>query len=122
MSRELKVLEEKIGYRFENFQLLKQAMIHSSYANERHLSKHECNERLEFLGDAVLELVCSEFLFFEHAQMPEGEPLRSRLQRPAEALLPREPRKGATDPAPEKITEATESTLWNRGILCGRSP
>ncbi len=87
MSRELKVLEEKIGYRFENFQLLKQAMIHSSYANERHLSKHECNERLEFLGDAVLELVCSEFLFFEHAQMPEGELTKTRASMVCEPAL-----------------------------------
>ncbi len=38
-------------------------MIHSSYANEKHLKKYECNERLEFLGDAVLELVSSDFYF-----------------------------------------------------------
>ena len=37
------------------------------------MKKHECNERLEFLGDAVLEVVSSEFLFFEHQTMPEGE-------------------------------------------------
>ncbi len=87
MSRELKILEEKIGYRFDNFHLLKQAMIHSSYANERHLSKHECNERLEFLGDAVLELVCSEFLFFEHEQMPEGELTKTRASMVCEPAL-----------------------------------
>ena len=87
MSRELKILEEKIGYRFDNFHLLKQAMIHSSYANERHLSKHECNERLEFLGDAVLELVCSEFLFFEHEQMPEGELTKTRASMVCEPTL-----------------------------------
>ncbi len=51
---------------FEDFALLKKAMIHSSYVNEKHLPKYECNERLEFLGDAVLELVSSEFLFLEH--------------------------------------------------------
>ncbi len=39
--------------------------MHSSYANEKHLEKYHCNERLEFLGDAVLELVSSEFLFLE---------------------------------------------------------
>jgi len=87
MSRELKVLEEKIGYRFKNSELLKQAMIHSSYANEKHLSKHECNERLEFLGDAVLELVCSEFLFFEHEQMPEGELTKTRASMVCEPAL-----------------------------------
>ena len=63
MSQDLKVLEEKIGYTFTDFNLLRQAMIHSSYANEKHLPKYKCNERLEFLGDAVLELVSSEFLF-----------------------------------------------------------
>ena len=57
MSKELKELEEKIGYKFKDFNLFKTAMIHSSYANEKHLPKYECNERLEFLGDAVLELV-----------------------------------------------------------------
>ena len=42
--------------------MLKNAMTHSSYVNEKHLPKYECNERLEFLGDAVLEIVSSEFL------------------------------------------------------------
>ncbi|GFI42812.1 ribonuclease 3 [Lachnospiraceae bacterium] len=87
MGQELKVLESKIGYRFHNFELLRQAMIHSSYANEKHLSKHECNERLEFLGDAVLELVCSEFLFFEHEQMPEGELTKTRASMVCEPAL-----------------------------------
>ncbi|MCI8665672.1 MAG: ribonuclease III [Dorea sp.] len=87
MGQELKVLESKIGYSFHNFELLRQAMIHSSYANEKHLSKHECNERLEFLGDAVLELVCSEFLFFEHEQMPEGELTKTRASMVCEPAL-----------------------------------
>ena len=87
MNQELKVLEGKIGYRFKDFELLRQAMIHSSYANEKHLSKHECNERLEFLGDAVLELVCSEFLFFEHEQMPEGELTKTRASMVCEPAL-----------------------------------
>ena len=59
----LKVLEERIGYTFKNPALLCQAMTHSSYANEKQLEKFESNERLEFLGDAVLELVTSEFLY-----------------------------------------------------------
>lgn len=87
MNQELKILESKIGYRFKDFELLRQAMIHSSYANEKHLSKHECNERLEFLGDAVLELVCSEFLFFEHEQMPEGELTKTRASMVCEPAL-----------------------------------
>ena len=71
MKRNLKELEHRIGYTFQDFALLKKAMSHSSYVNEEHLPKYECNERLEFLGDAVLELVSSEFLFFEHPTTPE---------------------------------------------------
>ena len=52
MERDLKKLEEIIGYTFENKRLLSQAMTHSSYANEKKLGKAGCNERLEFLGDA----------------------------------------------------------------------
>lgn len=48
MNQELKELEKKIGYTFKDLQLLKKAMLHSSYANEKHLPKYECNERLEF--------------------------------------------------------------------------
>lgn len=87
MSQELKVLEEKIGYTFNNFSLLKQAMIHSSYANEKHLPKYECNERLEFLGDAVLELVASEFLVYENRKMPEGELTKTRASIVCEPAL-----------------------------------
>lgn len=87
MNRNLKQLEEKIGYHFQNFDLLHHAMIHSSYANERHLKKSECNERLEFLGDAVLELVSSEYLFFEDMEMPEGELTKTRASMVCEPAL-----------------------------------
>ena len=87
MSRDLKVLEEKIDYRFRDFDLLKQAMIHSSYANEKRLPKYGCNERLEFLGDAVLELVSSEFFFYEHQKMPEGELTKTRASLVCESAL-----------------------------------
>ena len=65
MRKKLGLLEERIGYHFDEFHLLKNAMTHSSYANEKHLPKSECNERLEFLGDAVLEIVSSDFLFHD---------------------------------------------------------
>ena len=65
MDKKLKMLEEIIGYTFKNEHLLPHALTHSSYANERHWDKKRCNERLEFLGDAVLEVVSSEFLFHE---------------------------------------------------------
>lgn len=87
MEKDLKELESKIGYDFHDFQLLKKAMVHSSYANEKHLHKYECNERLEFLGDAVLELVSSEFLFSEHDKMPEGELTKTRASMVCEPSL-----------------------------------
>ena len=59
----LKELQGKIGYQFKQEGLLRQAVTHSSFANEKHLKKHSDNERLEFLGDAVLEIVSSEFLY-----------------------------------------------------------
>ena len=73
MDDKLKELEQKIGYTFRDSDLLKTAMMHSSYTNEQHMPKHRCNERLEFLGDAVLELVSSEFLFRRSPKMPEGK-------------------------------------------------
>lgn len=85
--KELKELQEKIEYRFQDSQILRQAMIHSSYANENHLQKYECNERLEFLGDAVLELVSSEFLFQENKKMPEGELTKTRASMVCEQAL-----------------------------------
>ena len=57
MEMKLKELQNTIGYSFKNERLLAHALTHSSYANEKHWDKTKCNERLEFLGDAVLELV-----------------------------------------------------------------
>lgn len=61
--------------------------MHSSYVNEKHLPKYECNERLEFLGDAVLEVISSEFLFYEHETMPEGELTKTRASMVCEQSL-----------------------------------
>lgn len=74
-------LENKIGYVFENKALLKQALTHSSYANEQKIRKNGDYERLEFLGDAVLELISSEFLYKQYPDMTEGKltKLRSSL-------------------------------------------
>lgn len=74
MSRPYSELEQLIGYRFQNYTHLKNALIHSSYANESG-SKHpalDCNERMEFLGDTVLSLVVSTYLFRECPDLPEG--------------------------------------------------
>ncbi len=85
--QELKKLEERIGYRFRDKNLLKQAMTHSSYANEQKINKNGDYERLEFLGDAVLELISSEFLFKENPQMPEGELTKLRASMVCEPAL-----------------------------------
>ena len=73
MNRNLQELEDKIGYCFQNKKLFRQAMTHSSYANEHRLDHSCCNERLEFLGDAVLELSTSEFLYQKYQKLPEGD-------------------------------------------------
>ncbi len=65
-------LAEKIGVKFNNLDLLQQAMTHRSYLNEHRDYKLEHNERLEFLGDAVLELVITEFLYNNYPN-PEGD-------------------------------------------------
>ncbi len=83
----LEKLQEMIGYKFQNVSLLKQAMTHKSYANEMMISKSKSYERLEFLGDAVLELVSSEFLFFKHDDYPEGELTKMRASMVCEPAL-----------------------------------
>lgn len=67
------VFEKSIGLTFKNKDLLKQAFIHRSYVNEHRSSKLEHNERLEFLGDAVLELSVTDFLFRKYQNLPEGD-------------------------------------------------
>ena len=87
MDNRLKELEKKIGYTFQDPELLKTALMHSSYTNEQHIPKHRCNERLEFLGDAVLELVSSEFLFRRSPKMPEGKLTKLRASMVCEPSL-----------------------------------
>ena len=87
MNELLEELQDKIGYRFQNTELLKQALTHSSFANEQKINKLKDYERLEFLGDAVLELVSSEFLFRENPQMPEGQLTKLRASMVCEPAL-----------------------------------
>jgi len=77
----LSIFEDMIDYKFHDRLILRHALTHSSYANEKRLNKLENNERLEFLGDAVLELVTSDFIFLKNKKMPEGDltKLRARL-------------------------------------------
>ena len=80
-------LEERIGYHFKDIALLKQALTHSSFTNEQKINKLKNYERLEFLGDAVLELVSSEFLFRQHPGLPEGELTKQRASMVCEPSL-----------------------------------
>jgi len=66
-------LEKKLGLKFKNQDLLIQAFCHRSYLNENPRFRLEHNERLEFLGDAVLELVVTEYLYRRYPKKPEGE-------------------------------------------------
>ena len=65
--------ETKIGYEFNNKRLVEQAFTHRSYLNENRAEGREHNERLEFLGDAVLELAVTEFLYAKYPERPEGD-------------------------------------------------
>lgn len=79
--------EQKIGYQFANPDLLVTALTHSSYSNEKKLRKYECNERLEFLGDAVLELISSEKIFKDNPEKPEGDLTKIRASYVCEPTL-----------------------------------
>ena len=79
--------ENKIQYQFEHPELLITALTHSSYSNENRLKKYECNERLEFLGDAVLELVSSEYIYQDNPTNPEGDLTRIRASYVCEPTL-----------------------------------
>lgn len=72
-EQKFKEFQDRIGIHFDKEKLLKQAFTHSSYVNEHRRKPHEDNERLEFLGDAVLELTVSRFLFMKYPMMSEGE-------------------------------------------------
>ena len=75
-----KILKEKFDISFKNEALLVEAMIHSSYANEHKEMKGIYNERIEFLGDAVLELTISDWLFRQFPHFQEGQLTKLRAQ------------------------------------------
>ena len=82
MPKAISNLEETLGYRFNDIKLLETALTHSSYSNELKAKKchAECNERLEFLGDSVLSIIVSEYLFVEQCELPEGELTKMRAE------------------------------------------
>ena len=80
-------LEKKLGYTFRCKEQLQAALYHSSYANEHRTMGISSNERLEFLGDAVLGFVSADFLYRKHPDLPEGELTRIRAALVCEESL-----------------------------------
>lgn len=87
MKRDLHELEKKIGYSFKDRELLENALRHSSYANEHKREHLKDNERLEFLGDAVLEVSSSDFLYHNYPEMREGDMTKLRASIVCEPTL-----------------------------------
>ena len=85
VSEELSAFERRLGYGFRDHDLLRLALTHRSFANERQLGDQ--NERLEFLGDAVLGLVTARLLYREHPDLPEGELSRRKSYLVSEPTL-----------------------------------
>ena len=83
----LQILEKKLGYTFRCKEQLQAALYHSSYANEHRCCGVSSNERLEFLGDAVLGLVTADYLYHKHPDLPEGDLTRIRAALVCEQSL-----------------------------------
>ncbi len=85
-SRDLSLLEEKLGYKFKNIKYLEIGVTHSSFANET--KEHVAyNERQEFLGDAVLSIIVSDYIFEHYTNLPEGELTKLRASLVCEKSL-----------------------------------
>ena len=83
----MRTLEERLGYTFRDLKRLEGALYHRSYANEHRSLGIHSNERLEFLGDAVLGLVTADYLFRKHPDLPEGDLTRIRAALVCEESL-----------------------------------
>ena len=119
-------LEKKLGYTFRDPLLLQGALYHSSYANEHRGQHIASNERLEFLGDAVLGFVTAEHLYRKHPDLPEGDLTRIRaalvcedslyevaqsLELGSHLLLGRVEEQGGGRQRPSILADATESVF-----------
>lgn len=83
----LEPLEKNLNYKFNNIDFLKTALTHSSYANEHNMKNTENNERLEFLGDTILALIVSQYLYKKYPNYPEGELTKVRARVVCESSL-----------------------------------
>ena len=81
---DLSILENNIGYKFKNTNLLRKALTHTSYANEHHI---ESNEKLEFLGDSILEFISSKYIYDNYDFLKEGEMTKVRADVVCEKSL-----------------------------------
>ena len=93
MSDDLEKLQEALGYHFNDVRLLKHALTHPSFSNENGEPKEASNQRLEFLGDAVLELISSVFLFNRTPVLQEGVMTKVRASLVCEPTLAEAARK-----------------------------
>src|SRR5690606_1362706 len=87
VRQQFELLQEELNIQFQNKNLLYQAFTHSSYVNEHRRKQFMDNERLEFLGDAVLELSVSKYLFQRYPHMSEGELTKLRASIVCEPSL-----------------------------------
>ena len=85
-------IESIINYKFQKPELLGQAFVHSSFVNEQQLDALDNNERLEFLGDAVLSIIVSDYIYKEFPDLTEGELTRLRASVVCEASLSKQAR------------------------------
>lgn len=83
----LKPLQENLSYKFKDINLLKTALTHSSFANENNMKLTDNNERLEFLGDTILNLIVSQYLYKKYPNYPEGELTKIRAKVVCESSL-----------------------------------
>lgn len=81
---DLSILEKSINYKFKNIDLLKNALTHTSYANEHHI---DSNEKLEFLGDSILEFISSKYIYNNYSFLKEGEMTKVRADVVCEKSL-----------------------------------
>jgi len=87
IKEDLNLLQENLNYRFIDIELLETALTHTSYANENNIHESKSNERLEFLGDAIISLVVSEYLYNKYPFYPEGELTKIRAKVVCEKSL-----------------------------------
>ena len=118
-------LEDKIGYHFKDKELLSTALTHSSYANERKSQHIKYNERLEFLGDAVLSIVVSDYIFKHCPDLPEGELTKLRASLVCERsllLLSKGERNNGGSERPSIVSDAFEALIAAIYIDGGMAP